>query len=113
CTGLRRQTLPASGSPALEDRAPPTGRHPRTKAVAALPPTHVWLVGPLQGRCKEGEKHAAEAAPGHQYRRASSTELSTAWARRLAAEDPSSPRRSTSVERRGCLGKTLQIKRLD
>ena len=78
---LGRETLPAAGSPALQDRAAGARRHPRAKAVAALPPTHVWLIGPLQGRCKEGEKRGVRAMPSGQYRRASSTELSTGPAR--------------------------------
>jgi hypothetical protein len=109
---LSRELLPAPGPPALEDRATRTRRHPRAEAVAALPPTHVWLVGPLQGRCKEGEKRAAGATPVHQYRRASSTELSTAWDARLAAEDPRHNIVSTSVESRVDTGKDLLIRRL-
>jgi hypothetical protein len=74
---LGRETLPAAGPPTLQDGAAGTRRQPRAKAVAALSPTHGWLIGPLQGRCKEGEKRGVRAMPSGQYRRASSTELST------------------------------------
>ena len=109
---LSRELLPAPGPPALEDRATRARRHPRAEAVAALPPTHVWLVGPLQGRCKEGEKRGAQATPGHQYSRPSSTRLSTAREARLAAEDLRHKIVSTSVESRVDARKGLQISRL-
>src|SRR5207237_1190477 len=43
--GLRGKTLPAPRSAALQDRAAGTRRHARTKAVLALPPSNVGLVG--------------------------------------------------------------------
>src|SRR5262249_11101822 len=44
---LSGEPLPALRAAALEDRLAGTRRHPRTEAVTTLPPTHVWLVGPL------------------------------------------------------------------
>src|SRR5919201_2782829 len=42
-----REALAASRPTALEERPARPRRHPRTEAVAALPPAHVGLIGPL------------------------------------------------------------------
>ena len=41
------EPLPAFGAATLEDRAAGAGRHASAKAVLALPPAHVGLIGPL------------------------------------------------------------------
>ena len=52
---LRVETLPALCTAALQNRAARTRRHARTKAVLALPPAHVGLVGPFH-KVEEEEK---------------------------------------------------------
>src|SRR5207245_3214851 len=98
---LRREALPALCSAPLENRAAGTRRHARTKTVPALTAAHVGLVGPLQGKCKEGEKSVTRRLAAAQYRRALSTELSTARLREMQRKGPARMRVSTPVE--GCV----------
>jgi len=44
---LRAEALAALRATALEDQAAGTRRHPGAEAVLALPPAHVWLIGPF------------------------------------------------------------------
>ncbi len=76
CAALRGETLPALCAAALQNRAARTRRHARTKAVLALPPAHVGLVGPFHeveegGKCPKEEPWRASIEE-HRY-----TELST------------------------------------
>ena len=67
---LGREALAPLGAAALEDRAAGARRHARTEAVLALPPAHVWLVGPLHSLEKSRRERRFSPEPGGQYRRA-------------------------------------------
>ena len=75
---LRGETLPASGSAALQDRAARTRRHPRTETVTTLAPAHVGLVGPLHEIRREKEIPLKRGGREASLAQASCTEFSTA-----------------------------------
>src|SRR5439155_16206180 len=88
CTGfaaLRGKTLPALGAAALQNRAARARRHARTKAVLALPPAHVGLVGPFH-EVEEGGKCSKEEPWRASIEERWYTELSTAGAVRSASK---------------------------
>ena len=69
CTArLGREALAALGAAALEDHAAGARRHPGAEAVLALPPAHVWLIGPFH-RPRKGGKAGISRRPDGQYRR--------------------------------------------
>jgi len=58
---LRGETLAATGTAPLQDRATATRRHPGAKTVLALPAANVGLVGPLHERLKDEKERRMDA----------------------------------------------------
>src|SRR5207247_5513049 len=98
---LRAEALAALRAAALDDQAARARRHPGAEAVLALPPAHVWLIGPFHAL--ERVKSARGSRGAEEYRRIVSAlvvhsrrQRQKAWNRR--SRDSSHTALSTDVE---------------